>query len=488
MKGIQPRISQTMKVLDDAGINRIHQATLEVLETVGVLFEHQEACSIFRDAGATVDGFLVKLPSGLVERTIETAPCPVTLYARNPEQNVELGQGRVHYTNAFGATWVYDLDDGNPRPATFRDLQDFTRVADYLDNVHYVIAQVQPQDVPNHLMDVYTAYAMFTNTSKHVIPGAATEAQFDVNLELGRIASQGNPCGEVPIFQIGGCSVSPLKYPPQVSSQIIKAAGRNIHCGICNGAMAGGTSPVTLAGTLVVQNAELLAGFALAQLVRPGLPCIYSTFACSMDMGTGKSVLAGPELALMNAATQQLCDFYNLPFGYGTGGHADSPVSGLQAGVEKSSTTLFAALAGVDVIHDGASGLLGGGMLTSFQQLIADDEMCNMINRLMDGIQVDDDTLAVDVIRQVGPGGDFLTTDHTLDHFRREHYLPQVLDRDPASTVFEGTHEDILARSKRKAERILESHRPQRLVPEQEEAMRKIVRDLDPEAFDRLGL
>jgi len=475
VKGMTLELAGGARVLTDGEVNEINLASLEVLERTGVIFKGEEALKVFREHGVGVDGDRVRLSADLVERMVDRAPREVILYAKDPEWDVHLGRGKIHYTSAFGATWVYDLDTGEPREATLEDLGRFVRLADRMQNVHYVLTQVVPQDVPGELLDVYCPYTLLKNTSKNAHLSLETDAFLDEVIEMGRIASRGTPDGDVPTYSLGGCPNTPLVFDEAVLVRLMRAAEGNIPFFLVSGGFAGGSTPVTLAGTLAVQNAELLAGVVLSQLVNPGAPLIYGTFSCAMDMATGKSVLGGPELSLMNAASQQLCDFYGLPFGYGTGGISDSPISDIQAGIEKASTTLFAALAGVDVIHDGASGLLGSGMITSYEQVVMDNEMCNMVNRLLRGIEVSRDTLAVDLIHEVGPGGNFLATDHTFEHFRQELYLPQVLNREPTTALLEGGIKDMAQRAKERARELLAEDEPSPLSKEQEEAMLRVL-------------
>ena len=474
MKGMKLGIAGKVRVLADEDVDRIHRASLEILERTGVVFKRAEAVEVLKRNGAEVDGNRARLSAGLVEKWIERAPREVVMHAKDPEWNVHLGKGRVHGTNAFGATWVYDLETGQPRGATLADLGRFIRLADRMENVHYVLTQVVPQDVPGELLDVYCPYTVLRNTRKNAHLSLETAAFVDEVMEMGEIASQGAPEGEV-TYSLGGCPNTPLTFDDGVLVRMMKAAERKIPFFLVSGGFAGGTTPVTLAGTLAVQNAELLAGIALAQMVNPGAPMIYGAFSCAMDMATGKSALGGPEGALMNAANQQLCDFYGLPYGYGTGGISDSPIADLQAGMEKASTALFGALAGVDVIHDASSGLLGGGMITSYEQVVMDNEMCNMIERLLAGIEVSEETLAVDLVDQVGPGGNFLATDHTYEHFRTEHYLPKVLNREPTTAHLEGGIKDMAARAKERARQLIAEEGPGPLSAEQEEAMERVL-------------
>jgi trimethylamine---corrinoid protein Co-methyltransferase len=474
MKGRRPPLGNPIWVIPEEDLERIHRATVEVLETVGVAFESEKALRILGQAGAKVEGSVVKFPESMIEKAIGLTPQHVTYKAKKPEYNVELGRGKVHYTNAFGATFIKDLYSGEYRKATLKDLEDFVRLADYLPNVHFVLTQCLPQDVPENMRELLGAYTMLANTWKNIHPNVETAEFLDPVIEMAEIAAA--ECPDGPIFSSGTVSVTPLKYTQWSADRIIKIAAHEIPCLVVCGAEAGATSPVTLAGTLVVQNAEVIAGIILGQIVKPGCPMVYGTFAGPMDMSNGKFLLAAPELSLMNVATQQLVEwYYKMPFGYGTGGIGDSGRSDAQAQMEKALTTLYAAIGGVDVIHDACSGLLGSGMVTSHEQLVMDNEMCNVINRLLDGFQVNDLTLALDVIRQVGPGGEFISSDHTLKNFKKEYYISRLFNRSEPYGE-EGNEPDFVENSRERAKEILETHHPKPLSDEALAKMRAVIK------------
>ena len=273
------------------------------------------------------------------------------------------------------------------------------------------------------------------------------------------------------MFSMGGCPTTPLVYTEEVCSRLLTAVRKGIPFLIVSGAMAGGTAPVTLAGTLAVQNAEILAGVTLAQLVRPGAPLIYGTFSGGMDMQTGSFVMGGAELALMQAATSQLCDFYRIPFGYGSGGWTDAREPNIQAGLEKACTLLSTALSGVEVIHSAHGGMLGGAEVADYVQVMIDDELCNMVNRYLQGIEVNTETLALDLIKKVGPGGQFLDEEHTARFIRKDHFLPRLLERMTDDMKRDG----ILARAQKEAQEILDNHKPNALSREASEEMDALV-------------
>ena len=459
MSGTKPKMAQAWAVLGRQEVQDLHDASLKLLANVGVVFDGEPALEILRKHGARVEGHTVRFPARMVERTLETAPRDVVLHARNPNRDVVLGQGRIHYTSCFGPVRVRRLGAGASEgavPGTLEDLRRFTVLSDALDNVSYCLFHVRPGEVDSRWHDVYCAATMLKITGKHVHFSQDSSANTDLLIAIGAVAAA-DAGVEEPVFSMGCCPTSPLVYTEDVCARLLKAVARDIPFLIVSGAMAGGTSPATLAGTLLVQNAEVLAGIALAQLVRPGAPLIYGSFSGGMDMRTGGFVMGGSELALMQAATAQLCDLYQIPFGYGSGGWTDAREPNVQAGLEKACTLLATALAGVEVIHSAHGGMLGGAEIADYAQMMVDDELCNMVNRYLQGIEISEQTLAFDLIREVGPGGQFLDTAHTARTFRGEHFLPQLLERATGEAEVEG----ILERAEAQARKILDTHEPQ---------------------------
>jgi trimethylamine--corrinoid protein Co-methyltransferase len=451
-------MSQRWQVLRPEEVQHLHDATLRLLSEVGVVFHSEAALDQLRARGAHVNGHTVRFPSSLVERAVASCPSQVTLHGRSPQRDVYLGRGAVHYTSCFGPVRVRRLGEREALPATLDDLRRFTLLADALDNVAYCLFHVRPHEVPAGWHDAYCAATMLKITDKHIHFSQDTAANTDLLIALGEVAAA-DAGVEGPVFSMGGCPDSPLVYGEDVCTKLLKAVPRGIPFLIVSGAMAGGTAPATLAGTLLVQNAEVLAGVTLAQLLRPGAPLIYGSFSGGMDMRTGAFVMGGAELALMQAATAQMCELYHIPLGYGSGGWTDAREPNVQAGMEKGCTLLATALAGVEVIHSAIGGMLGAAEIADYAQMIVDDELCSMVNRYLKGIAVSEDTLALDLIREVGPGGQFVDATHTARWLRREHFLPRLLERGPGGGPLDG----ILARAGERARTILETHQPNRL-------------------------
>jgi trimethylamine--corrinoid protein Co-methyltransferase len=456
--GTQPLHGRTAQVLTQPDLEAVHCATLRLLEEVGIELQRDATLrTLARQHGVRVAGSRVHLSAALVERAISEAPGQLTLFARNPAYDLRLGTSQVCYTNAFGATFVCDSERRSYRKATLDDVIDYVRLADALENVHYVLTPYVPQDVTPAVAEVHAAAQQFNYTQKHVAVGVPTAEFLDAIWEMGQLAARAAGV-DGPLYSLGCTINSPLVYSAEMLSKMEHAAQRNVPLRIVCGALAGATAPVTLAGALVLQNAEVLAGITLCQLISPGCPVVYGTFVGGADMRTGKWAAAGPEMSLITAASAQLCRKYDIPLGYGTGGVTDARVPDVRAGLEKGLTNLAAALCGVEVIHDGVSGLMAGGMAVSLEQLIIDNEIAHWINRLLRGIEVDENTLALDVIKQVGPGGQFLDQDHTANWFRREHYLSPLMGREYTLEWPIGDQADIVALARDRVQDMLATH------------------------------
>jgi len=473
-------LSGTLKVLSSDEIDRVHQASLNILEKAGVVFKSPEALKTLEGAGATVDHGkeLVKIPRQLVEEALRKAPERFMLYARNPQYDLEIGGGRIYFTNGFSATYILDTATMQRRPALLQDLENFTRIIDSLRSVHYAITQCVPQDVPKEAVELYIALAMFENTSKHCYPATYTLEGARGMIKMASILVGGEEDFIKKPGIVNGvvCPTSPLRYSTDATERLMEFSRHQIPFGIWSAPMAGATAPATLAGTIVVQNAEVLAGVVLSQIVEPGTPLMYGSGASVMDMMYGMSALGSPELGLMNVASAQLAHYYHLPC-YGTGGIMDSKVPDEQAAYECMLSNVLCALAGVDVIHDGVYGILESGMMANYGQLLISHEMVEMVTRVLGGIEVNDEALAEELIEKVGPGGDFLRQRHTQRHFRKEHWIPQLTDRMPRSEWERLGSKNILQRAEEKAQEILKTHVPEPLDRDVQGELERFVRE-----------
>jgi trimethylamine--corrinoid protein Co-methyltransferase len=455
------------KPLTDKQVRRIHEASLKVLTRTGVHVEEPEALALFKEAGADVEEERVRLPRSLVEDAVDSAPSRVVLAGRDPENDLLLQDARVHIGTGGAALQVLDLDTGEIRKAVLRDVGEMARIVDALDNIHFYLIPIYPTDLPEEKVEISKYYASLANTTKHVQAGVYTLRGIrDVVAMCEQIAGSPEALRARPIVSfITSWMVSPLKFATDVTTLLIEVCRQGIPVVLSAAPMAGSTSPITLAGTLVQLNAEQLSGLTLTQLVNPGTPVVMGPIPATADMRSGKYLGGSVELGISNAAITQLAHFYEVPI-YNSAGMTDSKLPDIQAGVEKAQSAMQVALAGANFIHH-AAGMLEDMSTIAYEQFVIDNEMLGMAMRAVRGIEVDDDTLALDAIDRVGPGGHYLADAHTLRYMRTEHYYPSdVFDRQGRDEWEADGGSDAWSRARETAHRMLATHEPEPLDPE----------------------
>lgn len=455
------------KPLTDRQVEEIHKASLALLQQTGVQVEEPEALEMFEEAGADVEGNRVRLPPSLVEDAIDSAPSRVVLAGRAPEHDLILEDARVHIGTGGAALQVLDLETDEIRKAVLKDVAEMARVVDALDNIHFYLVPIYPTDIPDEKVEISKYYASLANTSKHVQAGAYTvQGIHDVVEMCERIAGSPGAVRERPIASfITSWMVSPLKFATDVTTLLIEVCRQGMPVVLSAAPMAGSTAPITLAGMLAQLNAEQLSGLTLTQLTNPGTPVLMGPIPATADMRSGKYLGGSVELGIGNAAIAQLAHFYQVPI-YNSAGMTDSKLPDIQAGMEKAQSAIQVALAGANFIHH-AAGMIEDMSTIAYEQFVIDNEMLGMAMRAVRGIKVDDDTLALEAIDRVGPGGHFLAEDHTMRYMRTEHYYPSdVFDRRGRDQWEQDGATDAWTRAKEAARRILQDHDPEPLDPE----------------------
>lgn len=465
-----------LEVLTDEEIRQVHSSSLEILEQTGVRIPHRRLLELLRDHGAFVDFSTqnVRFPPALVESALRKAPSRFTWHGRNPKYDIRLGEDKVYYLGASTLVTVYDLD-GTRRPATFEDVKRFARLKDGLEHINDGYGAVHPQDVPESAAHCYQMIGQFMGSEK---PFRARMFGRQVSkdcLRMAQIVAGGEEAfRQRPNLLAVVNTVSPLTNTPEQMEALIVYAEANAPLFFSPQIQAGATGPVTLAGVLVQMNAEILAGITMAQLVNPGCRVGYGTTSGIMDMRQGLMPYATPESALLNIATAQMARFYKLP-SRGTGGFTEANVLDMQAGFETALTTYAAAQAGINIII-GAAGSLQNALGASYAKFVVDNEIIGYIKRMVEGIEFSSETLALDVIKRVGPAGQFLTEEHTVRHFRRELFRPLLSNRAAFPQWEEAGRKTIDQRAAEEAERILREHQPAPLPQDVERELWDIVR------------
>jgi len=419
------------KPLSKESVERIHETAMRVFEEIGLAVYSTEAFDLFSHTNAHVDedSWRVTIPREMVMDLVSKAPSEVTLYARDRKRNVVLGGTRVYAGTGGTALNVIDRKNGQKRVATFNDLKEIARLVDNLANIHIFMLPVYPSDVPVEKVDVNRFFAGLDNTSKHIMGGVYTIEGIEQVIKMAQtVAGDKRRLRERPIISMITCSISPFKIDSLYGDMLVAIAKAGIPVVCPAEPLCGATSPVTLAGTLVVQVVDSLAGVIISQLANPGTPVIYGSVASSTDLRDMKYITGSVEMGLLNAAGAQMAQFYKLPF-YATGGMTDSKSIDAQCGYESSITTLLCGLAGANFIHD-AAGLMEFALTMSYEKLVVDNEILGMTLRAVRGIEVSDETLAFDLIKEVGPAGSFVTAKHTRRFMRNQHYQPSLSSRD----------------------------------------------------------
>lgn len=415
--------------LSDAEILKIHRASLAVLARTGVHVAHETARELYRQGGARVDGARVYISEEMVERALALAPSRVLLAGRDPANDIVLADKRVYAGTGGSPTAVLDPGADTVRPATLADLGRMVALADKLAHCDFVVMPIYPTDIPAEHVPVNRFYTCLTNTTKHVMGGVDSAQGAQQVIELATlIAGSAEALRARPIVSAIACwMVSPLHLDTPVTDILLTWCRAGLPLALSSAPMAGSTSPVTLAGTLVQLNAEQLSGIVLTQLVRPGTPVLAGYIPGVADMRSGGYLGGGIEFGIMQAAAAQLAHFYRVPI-YCSGGMTDAKIPDAQAGYEKMATFLLAALAGANYIHH-AIGMINNMSAASLEQAVIDDEIVGMAMRALRGIEINEETLAIEAIDRVGPGGHHLMDPLTLAFMRSEYFQPRVSDR-----------------------------------------------------------
>lgn len=427
------------KPLSIKEVESIHKTSLRILEEVGFMVDNQRALDVLADLGCSVDyeSKIVKVDPNLLIKTIKQAPARITLYGRDEKNNLVIEANRAYFSNGGTAIKTIDLETGERRDPKIEDIAQICKVIDYLEHIHMIMLPVYPAQTDTSQVDVNRFFNALNNSTKHVMGGIYDEKGARDVINMAQIIAGGEEeLRKRPIITFITCLLSPLKMEHNYVNFMFDAAeaGIPVVTSVCP--ISGLTAPMTLAGQLAQLNAEALSGVLLLQAIKPGTPVFYGAVPTIADMRSMGFLFGSVESGIMNAACAQLTSFYNLPM-YSTGGISESKLGDAQAGYEKAISSLMPALAGAQLIHNSA-GLLEGSLCFSLEQLVIDNEINGMALRAVRGIEVNEDTLAFETIKNVGPGGNYLAQPHTVKYMRNETFFPQVANR----SIYVDWHKD----------------------------------------------
>jgi len=467
-----------VSMLSEEDVRLVHEASLEILEKTGVLYENKTALDVLEAAGQKVDRDkgVAWIKPDLVERCIRSAPRRFVLASRDGRNDAVIDGEQMHHMTDGQASFTLDETTGERRTSTLHDLCLSTLLADALDPIKVIWSTVFPTDASTDKRALFEAAVGFLWSSKHfqMVGGVQDPEDVPFLLEMiDAVAGDRRRQRDRPIFSMVTCPVSPLKHDDAMTEACIALAKAWVPIVFWPMPLQGATSPITMAGTLLVTNTEFLSGLVLYQLVQPGLPMIYPAGPETLDMKTGLASTASPEGILLNLPFAQMTRFYDVPYMAG-GICSDAKIPGIQAGYENMATGMTAALSGCDLLV--GIGILEDGNTLSFPQMVIDEEICNILSFVRNGLEVSRKTLMVESIHKVGHSPNH----HLADPYTREFlksgqgYWPRI--------SFRGTHGDWkrrgkdevqLARDRMKA--LLDQHEPQPLSPEVRKELRRIL-------------
>jgi trimethylamine--corrinoid protein Co-methyltransferase len=472
------------KPLTKEGILAIHKTSLDVFEQVGVKIAYRPVLDLWKKAGAEVDGetMTARIGREVVERCIRSAPSEIRLCGRDPDNDILLSGTRTHLGTGGTALNILDLETGQRRPTNIRDVAAAARVCDACDDIDFFVITCFPCELNKSVVDVNRFYAALSNTSKHVMGGVYTVEGIRKLTRLAEmIAGSREAFLQRPFISMITCIMSPLLMDKDYTELMETACLMGVPLATPAAPMAGSTSPVSLAGTLVQVNVEALAGIVTTQLLHSGHPTLYSVVPTTTDLRTGAFCFGSIEMGMMNAACAQLAQYYGLPI-YNTAGPSESKIPDSQSAYEPAMNVLLSAMAGANYIHD-AAGLLESGLTISLETYVLDNEIIGMAKRVLKGIEVDEERLALECIKRVGPGGNYLADEMTTQFMRSEFYYPQIADRKARATWEAEGSRSAEEKARTKVREILANHRPVEIPEEIDLAIRKEF----PEILEETG-
>ncbi len=463
------------QLIDADAFSRIHDESLAILEELGIRIYSRPALDLLKEHGAAVDTdkMVAKLPRGLVEKAVSSAPKDLRLSARNPKHDLLLDGSHLYFTFDGCGVQTIDIQTGKRRPARKQDIVDCARLANALPGVGYFTPSVAPQDVPLHAHVLHQVEAAYSNTDKFVVSeSTTTAAEARAQIEIAAAVAGGpEALRKEPTLSAIICAVPPLNLDGGGSEAAMEFARAGVPVIMMSMVEAGVSGPITLAGTLAVSNAEVLAILTLTQCASKGAPVIYGSVLSMMEPRTGAYVSGAPEAALLCSAVVDIGRHYGLPTQAGTFG-ANAIMPGSQAATEHCLTTLLAVEMGAEMVN--GFGLLDASTVLSFEQLMLDYDIVTEILHIAKGIEVNDETLASGLIREVGIGGTFLAKRHTLAHLR-EAWEPMVFEYGTYEEWVKKGSVDPVKRANEKAKALLGSAPSVPLPPDVEKSIRDIV-------------
>ncbi|MEM2357323.1 MAG: trimethylamine methyltransferase family protein [Candidatus Bathyarchaeia archaeon] len=465
------------KFLSNEEIWEIHNASLKMLNKLGVIVKHEKFLKMLKEAGADVneEKQLAKLPVYLIEELINKAPSGYIMGGRKREHDLYIGDGKGYVRSQGGCDHILDLETGIIREANTNDVVDAAVLQDALENIHWCASFLHPSDEPPMTRDLYQLMLMMENTVKHIVAQPYTTESFKYQVEMAKtIAGSEEEFMKRPLISVFVGPTSPLEIDKHNCELIEIAAKNRIPIMPVSAPIAGATGPVTLAGLAALAHAEIMMITVLAQLINPGTPIEYTPRPNTMDMRTAQALWGAIEYALASAIGVQLARFIKLPVCVQCLS-TDSKLPDGQACIEKSMQITLAALMKPDTMT-GAGGI-DSVKTASLEQLVIDNEIIGIAKRIAKGIEVNEETIAYHVVERVKHGGHFLADKHTAQYYLKEHYIPKLFDRNTRGAWEAAGKKDLTTRARETAKKILKEYERRPLDEDIKKELRKIMNE-----------
>lgn len=466
--------SASLKVLTDSQIRRLIAAAMEILERTGVVYLDDEAVAVMKKAGGYVDGRRVRIPFKLVEKALSTVPRKVTLCnSRSGKRVMEMEGGNAYFGTGSDTPFFIDPYTQNRIPTSKKTVQMAAKVIDALPNLDFVMSLGIVQDVHQLVYDRHQFEAMVLNTSKPIVITAIDVAGYGDIIEMCELIAGGEEeLRRNPFLTLYAEPISPLQHPGDSAQKLMLAAKKSLPVVYTPCIMAGGTVPATLAGAMATGLSESLSGLVLNQQTNEGSPFIMGGVFTIMDMKTTIFSYGAPELDIMLAALADISNYLDIPM-FGTCGCTDAKIVDEQALIEGAISILLTAQGGANLNHD--VGYIEHGNCASLEYLSICDDLIGYARKIVNGIEVTPETLALEVIDRVGPGGNFLADQHTLENFRKETWYPRLFERKFYENWVSAGKKTLLERSNERVIDILENYEPEPLPLNVQRQMREII-------------
>ncbi|HUT16104.1 MAG TPA: trimethylamine methyltransferase family protein [Anaerolineae bacterium] len=462
-----------LQVLSEEQILEIHHSSLDILSETGIVIQNEEGRRLLLEGGASESEDRIKIPPHLVTDAVASAPSRIPMYDRLGEMVMPLQEGKVFFGSGSDCMFTVDVETGHRRKSTAEDAQRMAHLCDGLDQIDFVMSMATPADVEARDAHIHGFVGMIRGSVKpNVYTASGRKDMEDIHRIACAVAGGEEKLRERPFLLLYAQPISPLLFADESVDKLLFCAEKGIPACYPPSTNTGGGGPITLAGALALGNAESLVGLVLTQLAQRGTPYVYGMNTSTLDMRSTIVSYGSPEWSLSMAASTDIAEYYGLP-SWGFAGATDSKVVDAQAGIDASISIMTALLARCNLVHD--VGYIEYGNTSSMEMLVVADEIIGEVRFLMNGVPVNEVTLAREAIARARPGGGFLADDHTLDNWEWAQWRPTLIDRTRYEQWVEKGSKDIAARANERARQILDKHEVPPLAEAAEEEIARVL-------------